>query len=65
MKSKSDLPVEREVLPIRQFFAFIGVGPTKGYELIKSGDLVTRKIGKKRIGLVSDGREFIRSLPTK
>ena len=65
MKSKSDLPVEREVLPIKQFFDFIGVGSTKGYELIRSGELITRKIGKKRIGLISDGRKYLNSLPTK
>ena len=58
------LPIEPEQLPIMQFFAFIGVGPTKGYELIKSGKLRTRKIGRRRIGLVSDGRAFLRSLPS-
>ena len=65
MKPKSDLPIEREVLPLDQYFAFVGVGPTKGFELIKSGALKTRKIGKKRIGLISEGREFLQSLPTK
>jgi hypothetical protein len=65
MKSESDLPIEREVLPLRQFFTFVGVGPTKGYELIKSGELITRKIGKKRIGLISDGRKYLNSLPTR
>jgi hypothetical protein len=65
MKSKSDPPVEREALPLREYFAFVGVGPTKGYELIKSGRLKTRKIDKKRIGTISDGREFLRSLPTE
>jgi hypothetical protein len=65
MKTKSDLPIEPEQLPLAQYFAFVGVGPTKGYELIKLGALKTRKIGKKRIGLISDGRKFLRSLPTK
>ena len=65
MKPKSDLPIEREVLPLDQYFAFVGVGPTKGFELIKSGALKTRKIGKKRIGLISEGRKFLQSLPTK
>jgi hypothetical protein len=65
MKSETDLPVEREALPLRQYFDFCGVGSTKGYELIKSGKLKTRKIGKKRIGLISEGREFLQSLPTE
>jgi hypothetical protein len=65
MKSKSDLPIEPEQLPLDQYFVFVGVGQTKGYELIKSGALKTRKIGKKRIGLISDGRKFLRSLPSE
>jgi hypothetical protein len=65
MKSETNLPIEPEALPILQIFALIGVKPTKGYELIKSGKLKTRKIGKKRIGLISDAREFVRSLPTE
>ena len=65
MKSESDLPIEREVLPLRQFFTFVGVGPTKGYELIKAGKLKTRKIGRSRIGLISEGREFLKSLPSE
>jgi hypothetical protein len=65
MKSKSDLPIEPEALPIKQFFDFIGIKPTKGYELIRSGELITRKIGKKRIGLIRDGRKYLNSLPTK
>ena len=65
MKSESDLPIEREALPIKQYFTFVGVGPTKGYELIKAGKLKTRKIGRSRIGLISEGREFLKSLPTE
>jgi hypothetical protein len=66
-QTKSDIPVafEPEVLPLDQFFAFIGVGPTKGYELIKSGALKTRKLGRKRLGLIREGREFLNSLPTE
>jgi hypothetical protein len=62
---KVDLPIEPYQLPLKQFFKFVGVGPTKGHALIKSGALKTRKIGKKRIGLISEGREFLKSLPTK
>ena len=65
MKSETNLPIEPEQLPILQLFAFIGVKPTKGYELIKAGKLKTRKLGKKRLGLISDAREFLRSLPTE
>jgi hypothetical protein len=41
----------------------LGVGPTKGYELIKEGRLKTRMIDNKRIGTITDGREFLDSLP--
>jgi hypothetical protein len=64
-QTKSDLPIEPEVLPLKQLFAFIGVGSTKGHELIKAGLLKTRKNGRKRIGLVREVREFINSLPTE
>jgi hypothetical protein len=57
--------VEREVLPLNEFFAFLGIGPTKGYELIRSGQLKTRKLGRRRLGLISEGREFLKSLPTE
>jgi hypothetical protein len=62
---KSSIPIEPEGLRLDQLFEFIGVGKTKGYELIKSGDLKTRKIGRKRIGLISEARDFLKSLPTK
>jgi hypothetical protein len=65
MKADIPPPVEPEALPFKQFCAFIGIGPTKGYELVKSGTLKTRKVGRKRIGLISEGREFLKSLPTK
>jgi hypothetical protein len=57
--------IEREALPLNEYFAFVGVGSTKGYELIKAGALKTRRIARKRIGLISDGRAFLRSLPTE
>ena len=64
-KSDIPLPLEPEVLPLNQYFAFVGVGPTKGYSLIKSGALKTRKNGRKRVGLVREGREFLNSLPSE
>ena len=64
-KSDIPLPIEPEVLPVDQIFRFIGVGPTKGYELIKSGALKTLKLGRKRLGRINDAREFINSLPSE
>jgi hypothetical protein len=65
MKSKSDFQAEREALSLREYFRFVGVKNTKGYELIKAGVLKTRRIGRKRIGTITDGRAFLDSLPTK
>ncbi|OYW21981.1 MULTISPECIES: helix-turn-helix domain-containing protein [unclassified Sphingomonas] len=38
--------MEPLALPPKAAFAAIGVGVTKGYELIASGDLVSFKIGR-------------------
>jgi hypothetical protein len=35
-------------VPIRDAFDIVGVGPTKGYELINAGVLKTVRIGKRR-----------------
>jgi hypothetical protein len=64
-KKKSDCSIEPEGLPLDQYFTFVGVGKTKGYQLIKAGVLPTRKIGRKRIGLRGEGLKFLESLPTK
>ncbi|RIV83408.1 DNA-binding protein [Aurantiacibacter zhengii] len=38
--------MEPLALPPKEAFAAIGVGVTKGYELIASGDLQTFKVGR-------------------
>jgi hypothetical protein len=41
----------------------IGVGPTKFYELVKSGDLDARKIGSKTVVTAESIRLFVANLP--
>jgi hypothetical protein len=51
------------LVPAERAFAAIGVGRTKGYELIRNGHLVARKIGAKTLVEVESMRRFAASLP--
>jgi excisionase family DNA binding protein len=62
---KSDIPIEREALSIEQACAVAGLGKTKFYEIVAAGTLKTRRLGRRRLILVTDLRSFLRSLPTK
>jgi excisionase family DNA binding protein len=53
----------REGLSVFEACAVAGIGRTKLYEAIASGDLVARKFGKRRIILRGDLRDFLASLP--
>ncbi|WP_233548484.1 helix-turn-helix domain-containing protein [Aurantiacibacter zhengii] len=44
--SQKEIQMEPLALPPKEAFAAIGVGVTKGYELIASGDLQTFKVGR-------------------
>ena len=44
---KSNSSIEPLFLPLRAGFAAIGVGPTKGYQLVKEGRIAVIKIGRK------------------
>ena len=41
----------------------IGVGPTKFYDLVKSGSLDARKIGSKTVVTAASIRRFVDNLP--
>lgn len=40
------MPIEPIAIPPKDAFAAIGVGITKGYELINAGELITFKVGR-------------------
>lgn len=54
---------QREGLSIVEASRICGLGRTKLYEAMKTGDLVARKFGKRRIILRHDLRQFLTSLP--
>ena len=54
----------REGLSIAEACAMAGIGRTKLYAAIASGNLRARKLGKRRIILRSDLHQFLESLPT-
>ena len=58
-------PVQPEVLSIDEFGAFSGLGKTLIYRLINAGLLKTRRVGRRRIILLSDARAFLEALPTE
>jgi excisionase family DNA binding protein len=53
----------REGLSVFEACAVAGIGRTKLYEAIATGDLVARKFGKRRIILRDDLRQFLEGLP--
>jgi len=40
------------LVPIKDGFEMIGVGPTKGYELVADGTIETVKVGRQRLAVV-------------
>lgn len=51
------------LIPAQQAFASIGVGNTKGYELIAAGLLVARKIGTRTMIEAESLRAYVAGLP--
>ena len=51
------------LLPAREAFTALGVGRTKGFELIASGQLAARKLGAKTLVEAASLRRFAKSLP--
>jgi excisionase family DNA binding protein len=63
MNDKGD-SIQREGLSIPEACEVAGVGRTRLYAAIGSGELVARRYGKRRIILRSDLRRFLENLPT-
>jgi excisionase family DNA binding protein len=59
---KREQPMQPVTLTINDACAAIGIGRTLAYELIKSGDLRTIKIGKRRLVTTQSIREFVAQL---
>jgi hypothetical protein len=57
------VPGHRKAYSLREVGGLINTGQTKLFELIKSGQLKTRKLGRKRIVLDGDLDDFLETLP--
>ena len=64
MKSDTS-PIKRKSHSIKQTCEETGLGKTKVYELIGSGALKSRRVGRRRIVLDDELCEFLESLPTE
>ncbi len=51
-------------VPPAEGFRMLGIGRTKGYDLVKSGQLRIYKMGRRSILKVEELRSFIDNLPT-
>ena len=51
------------LLPAEETFTTLGIGRTKGFELIRKGDLIARKIGSRTLVEVESIRRFVAGLP--
>ena len=56
--------LQREGLSVSEACAVAGIGKTKLYEAIAAGNLIARKLGKRRIILRDDLQTFLAALPT-
>lgn len=54
--------MEKIAVPVVEGFAALGIGRTKGYELIEAGRLKTILIGRRRLILVSSIKELVEEL---
>lgn len=63
MMNDSIQEFQREGLSIPEASRICGLGRTKLYEAMRTGELVARKFGKRRIILRDDLRQFLASLP--
>ena len=55
--------MQREGLSVPEACTVAGIGKTKIYEAIATGQLKARKLGKRRLILRDDLRDFLTSLP--
>ena len=65
MTAIEKVPGRRKAYSLREVGGLINKGQTKIFELIKSGQLKTRKLGRKRLVLDTDLEEFLQTLPNQ
>ena len=65
MTAIEKVPGRRKAYSLREVGGLINTGQTKLFELIKSGQLKTRKLGRKRLVLDTDLEGFLEELPSK
>ena len=51
------------LVPAEAAFAALGIGRTKGFELIKKGELIARKLGARTVVEAESIRRFAAGLP--
>ena len=52
----------RLATPFAEFCKQIGIGRTKGYDEVRKGALVVRKIGKRSVVTAEDGQRYLEGL---
>jgi excisionase family DNA binding protein len=62
---REDPNIQPKALSIEHACRVSGLGKTKLYELIAAGTLKSRKVGRRRLILLTDLNEFLQSLPTE
>jgi excisionase family DNA binding protein len=60
-----EAPRRRKAYSLREVGELIDTGQTKLFELVKSGRLKSKKLGRRRLVLDTDLEEFLQTLPTK
>lgn len=61
---RESFEIEREGLSVAEACAIAGIGRSKLYEMIATGALVARKLGRRRIILRRDLSQFLDALPS-
>jgi excisionase family DNA binding protein len=61
---KHEHSAQREGLSVAEACAIAGISRSKLYEMMAAGDLVARKLGRRRIILRSDLSRFLDALPS-
>ena len=59
-----EIEMEPLAMSVAQFVTLSGLSRSKAYELIKSGELATKKCGTRTLILRVDAEAFLASLPS-
>jgi excisionase family DNA binding protein len=57
------MPTDRAAFSIAEIMAMTGLGRDKVYGLIREGDLIAKKCGRRTLVTAADLRNFLESLP--